>query len=191
MAKKDPDAPLTLSEQWAIDVADPLTMDVITQRLSDGESLKEICRSRGWPKSFVWKWINNDPELKNAYDGALQAWADQMAQEAIQISDDADPETGVPHAKLRVDTRLKIAAKWDRQRYGETPNVQINAQSGSLVAILSSLPALRAPEEDAPLSAIDVTPVRVQQEKVIPMELREADEKAKAEEKAKPFEGLI
>ena len=72
MARKHPDAPLTLSEQWALDKAKPLTMDIIAHRIAEGQTLKQICVSAGWPKSYVWKWINDDPALLNAYNAALQ-----------------------------------------------------------------------------------------------------------------------
>ena len=125
----------------------------------------------------VWKWINDDPALLNAYNAALQSWADELAQDTIQIADGASPED-VALARLQIDTRLKVAAKWDRQRYGEAPQVNITAQSGSLVSILSALPALRAPEEEAQAVTIDVTPKRVQPEKVVPMELRDKTDDA-------------
>ena len=139
------------SARWEAALKDPLTKDIIISRVADGETLKGVCKSRQWPYSMVAQWIVENPEIAQAYEGALALWGDALAQETIEIADNADPDM-IQHAKLRVDTRTKLASRLNRNRYGETPQVQINAQSGSLIAILSALPPLRAPEE------IDVTP---------------------------------
>ena len=126
-------------------------MELICRRISDGMSLRRICRARGWPKSIVSKWIAEDQGRRERYDAALSEWADDIAQETLAISDEVKDETEpqkITAAKLRIDTRLRLAGRWDRRRYGENyGNVQINAQAGSLVSILSSLPPLGAPEE--------------------------------------------
>ena len=73
-----------------------------------------------------------------------------MAQESLGIADDsksATDGTQVSSAKLRVDTRMKLASRWHRARYGDQPNVQITAQTGSLISILSGLPPVAAPQE--------------------------------------------
>jgi len=97
----------------------------------------------------------------------------------------------VSAAKVRIDTRMKLASRWNRQRYGDSPTVQINAQSGSLIAILAALPPVGAPEE------IDVTQDAVvekaeQKISVIPMELRETDELVRANKaKQDEDEGIV
>jgi hypothetical protein len=62
------------------------------------------------------------------YDAALKVRADELAHEALEIADEQaevvkeNGETFDPNVqrdKLRADTRLKLAAKWDRSRYGE------------------------------------------------------------------------
>lgn len=114
---------------------DAETLSVIVQRVADGESLKAICKSRLWPYSLVAKWLAEDVGRKSQYDAALALWGDSLAQEAVAIADTVqvgvirktDSDGGVTetqedmlgHRKLQVDTRLKLAAKLDRERYGD------------------------------------------------------------------------
>lgn len=103
--------------------------NVIFQRLADGETLKEIAKEWQVPRgAFVLWFTTTFPEL---YDAALKVRADEIAHEALAISDEQalaiskqgtpyDPD--VPRDKLRVDTRLKLASQWDRARYGAKDN---------------------------------------------------------------------
>ncbi len=150
------------SARWKDALADPLTPDVILRRVAEGETLKEICRSRGWPYSMVAQWMIETPGMAVQYEQALAFWGDAVAQETLAISDEsagaANPYE-VTAAKLRIDTRLKLASRWNRARYGETPAVTVNAGGGSLVAILAGLPSIGAPESDE-REPIDVTPAK-------------------------------
>jgi hypothetical protein len=117
--------------RWERDRDDPVTLEVIAQRVADGDTLKEVCRSRGWPKSFVWRWLCENEDRRSAYDDAMKCWADELAQETVEIADNPDPEA-VGRDKLRVDTRLKIASKWDRDRYGERERKDVAVFVGAL-----------------------------------------------------------
>jgi len=136
--------------QWERDKGSDETLEFICERIAEGEKMRSICKRKGWPYSYVAKWIAVTPEATAAYQAALELWADDLAQHTLDIADeskDAKDGVGVSSAKLRVDTRMKLASRWHKARYGETPGVVLNAQSGSLIAILSSLPPLTAPEE--------------------------------------------
>jgi hypothetical protein len=99
--------------------ADEMAPNVIFQRLCDGETLKEIARSWELPKGRFAEWFT----VKHAdlYDAALKVRADELAHETLAIADGAVAETTAP-AKLQVDTRLRLAAQWDRSRYGSKDN---------------------------------------------------------------------
>jgi hypothetical protein len=64
-----------------------------------------------------------------------------LAQESVKIADDGgSPEAGeVQRDKLRIDTRLKLASKLNRARYGDAVEHK-HTGSVSLIAVLSSLP---------------------------------------------------
>lgn len=94
---------------------------VIFQRLTDGEkpeTLKEIAKAWGIPRGRFVEWFVT--EHAGLYDAAQRVLAGQLAEEALEKADDAAPET-VGVAKLQVETRLRLASKLDRERFGERP----------------------------------------------------------------------
>jgi hypothetical protein len=103
-------------------------MSVIVQRLTDGESLREIAKAWKLPYGRLAEWIIEDVERTASYEQALRIWADSLAQEALAIADEqvevvkANGDTFDPNVardKLRIETRLRLAGKWYRQRYGD------------------------------------------------------------------------
>ena len=105
--------------------ADELSPRVIFQRVAGGETLKDIAKAWELPRGLFEEWFTT--EHAALYDSALKIRADDLAHEALAIADEqkeATDKTGkaydpeVPRDKLRVDTRLKLAAQWDRSRYG-------------------------------------------------------------------------
>jgi len=106
-------------EAWK---AEPANWSEVIQRVAEGETLRDICTSKKLPYSLVAREIAAKPELKTEYDAALSIWADAIAQESLAVADGvkgSDESAEVAAAKLRVETRLKLAGKWDRERYGE------------------------------------------------------------------------
>lgn len=96
------------------------TPSVIFQRVAEGETLREIAKAWQVPVGRFVEWYTT--EHADLYETALRARADQLAHEALGIADGADKETVAP-AKLQVDTRLKLAGHWDRNRYGGSKDV--------------------------------------------------------------------
>lgn len=110
----------------------------ITERLSQGEPLAQICRDEGMPAArTVREWQQNDEQVSAAIARAREEGFDAIAAECLDIADDgrndwmnraadAGDEQAlqfngehVRRSKLRVDTRLKLLAKWDPKRYGD------------------------------------------------------------------------
>lgn len=142
--------------------ADPSTMSVIVQRITDAdepETLKEIARAWKVPLGRLAEWITEDRERSEQYANALRIAAEQHALDALKIAEGTprqalDPagkplfdEAGKPivitpdvaRDKLRVDTRLKLASKLAREKFGEMNEVRVSG-SVSLISVLSSLP---------------------------------------------------
>jgi hypothetical protein len=108
------------------------------EQLSEGIPLREICRQEGFPMwRTVYLWMAKDPDLNTAIARARDVGYDAMAEECLDIADNAgndwmerlDPE-GVPvgwqvngdsiqRSKLRIETRLKLLAKFNPKRYGD------------------------------------------------------------------------
>lgn len=94
------------------------TPSVVFQRLTDmdgRETLKDIAKAWQVPVGRFTEWFTTEHSV--LYETALRARADQLAHEALGIADSADKETVGP-AKLQVDTRLRLAGHWDKNRYG-------------------------------------------------------------------------
>ena len=60
---------------WREDREKEETLGVIVQRLADGETLKAVCQSRGWPHGKVFEWIAEDEERTRAWRAAKVAGA--------------------------------------------------------------------------------------------------------------------
>lgn len=99
-------------------------LDEVTDDLLEGCSLSVIAEHRGLRTGELARWIFATPEREAAYRGMLRVKADLLAHETLEIGDgvDAGGENAgavVAAAKLRIDTRFRLASKWDRRVYGE------------------------------------------------------------------------
>jgi hypothetical protein len=111
----------------------------ICKRLSEGETLASICRDDKMPHAgTVRDWMNGEVENIDAENvsrliaRARELGFDAIAQEALDIADETGRDTirdengkrnpdseWISRSRLRVETRLKLLAKWDPKRYGE------------------------------------------------------------------------
>jgi hypothetical protein len=108
------------------------------EQLSEGIPLREICRQEGYPAwRTVYLWMSKDPDLSAAIAHARDIGYDAMAEECLDIADNAGNDymerldaEGVPvgwqvngdhiqRSKLRIETRLKLLAKFNPKRYGD------------------------------------------------------------------------
>ena len=100
----------------------------ICERLSKGEPLTQICRDDHMPAdSTVREWSKDDATLSGDIARARINGFDAIAVQCLEIAEERPERTAagsidsgsVQHAKLRIETRLKLLAKWDPKRYGE------------------------------------------------------------------------
>lgn len=115
----------------------------ICGRLSDGESLRSICRSDDMPdKSTVFRWLLADAIFRDQYARARDEQADTLAEEILDISDDGSNDWMVRHGKdgedlgwqvngehiqrsrLRVDSRKWYAGKVAPKKYGDKQQLE-------------------------------------------------------------------
>jgi hypothetical protein len=123
--------------------------NAILDRLSAGESLRQICRDDGQPnESTVRGWVRDDSGLGFAtqYARARDLGYDAMGEELLEIADTArapdasgkvDPGA-VQAARLAVDARKWIMSKARPKKYGDhidvtTGGEPINAMSEAQV----------------------------------------------------------
>lgn len=113
----------------------PELAEEICDWISEGNTLRAFCRLEGKPSfKTVYRWLDEHVEFQVAMDRARDLGADAIAQEALEIAD--TPEYGtiktvegdkvtirnedmLGHRKLRVETRLKLLAKWHPKKYGD------------------------------------------------------------------------
>jgi hypothetical protein len=113
-------------------------VDEICERLSDGETLRSICRDAHMPQwRTVYDWIDARPDVATRIARARDVGFDSIGESTIDICDDI-PERGpdgkidpawVAHQKLRVDQRMKLLAKWSPKKYGDKVQVAGDAES--------------------------------------------------------------
>lgn len=113
-------------------------VQAIVERLSEGEPLAQICRDEGMPAArTVREWQQTDEAVSAAIARAREEGFDAIAAECLDIADDSRNDwmnraadagdeqalqfncEHVQRSKLRVETRLKLLAKWDPKRYGD------------------------------------------------------------------------
>lgn len=121
---------------------------IICDRLSDGESLRSICRDESMPlKITVLRWLAARPEFVTQYARAREDQADTYADEITEIADDGkrDYVVGsdgvvvdhdhIARSRLRVDARKWIAAKLKPRKYGERLNTEHTGLDGGPIII--------------------------------------------------------
>lgn len=120
--------------------------DAILERIADGEPLRQICRDPGMPAwRTVYNWRKANPEFEARFAQARLLGFDAIAEDILDIADDgrndwvekeskgggtyiALDNEHVQRSKLRIETRLKLLAKWDPKRYGERQQVDLNGK---------------------------------------------------------------
>lgn len=121
---------------------DPAVSLKICELLSEGVPLREICRMEGMPAwRNIYFWMARDEDLSAHIARAREMGYDNIAEECLDIADNAkndwmdreqiNPRTKkveivrvvdaehIQRSKLRIETRLKLLAKWKPEKYGE------------------------------------------------------------------------
>lgn len=108
----------------------------ICARLSKGEPMAVICRDEGMPSvQTVSEWRGKDETFSGSIARAREEGFDALAAQCLDIADETSNDTvtvgsdenareaanteWIARSKLRIETRLKLLAKWDPKRYGE------------------------------------------------------------------------
>lgn len=109
--------------------------------IESGKTLRAYCRQEGKPSySTVYDWLEADAKTAEKAESTRFAQArdvgeQQILQECLEIADTQEygeivTEKGdgtvevkradmIEHRKLRIETRLKLLAKWNPKKYGD------------------------------------------------------------------------
>jgi hypothetical protein len=103
--------------------------DLICEELANGSSMRTVCKMDDMPSmSTVFKWLRDYKEFSEQYARAKQEAADAMAEEILDIADDAPSKvTGMDRSdaarvqaqRIRIDTRKWIMSKMKPKKYGD------------------------------------------------------------------------
>jgi hypothetical protein len=123
--------------------------------LTKGIPLAEICRRDHMPESrSVYRWIEDFPQFASEFARARHDGFDAIAADCLRIADEEakdiiDDGSGrkvtnsaaAVRARLRIETRLKLLAKWDPNRYGDRIEVEhaVNSKTLSRADALAAL----------------------------------------------------
>jgi len=119
----------------------------ICERLAKGEPMASICRDERMPAvRTVGDWREARSDFSASIARAREEGFDALAAECLDIADDKSGDVRVvgdehevcntefvQRAKLRIETRLKLLAKWDPKRYGD--KVDLNLGGGISINI--------------------------------------------------------
>lgn len=121
--------------------------DEICRRLSEGETLRAICRDEEMPPwRSVYDWISQDEGFAARFARAREVGADAIAEETLDIIDELPGRTNTEHGdkvdsgyvawqKNRAEQRLKLLAKWFPKKYGDKAALELTGADGGPVQI--------------------------------------------------------
>lgn len=138
----------------------PEVIEEVLARLAQGEMLMPILASdERFPHRTTWDdWVAADEALRLAYARAREEGYDRIALDALAIADNANADAyvaydkdGKPYAKidgevvarskLRFEARLKLLAKWNPQKYGDSSTLNIGNKDGEPFKVASAIKA--------------------------------------------------
>ena len=115
--------------------------DEVCRRLSDGETLRSICRDERMPSwRSIYDWIAQDADFASRIARARELGADAIAEQTLDILDEPPERTNTEHGdkvdsgyvawqKNRAEQRLKLLAKWFPKKYGDRQEIDLNVNS--------------------------------------------------------------
>lgn len=131
----------------------PAVEQRIIEGLCDGVPLRELCRQNGMPSwRTVYDWIAADPDLAARIAHARELGFDAIAEDILDIADDGTNDwierqrndgttemainsEHVQRSKLRIETRLKLLAKWSPNKYGDNATLNLGNKNGEALKI--------------------------------------------------------
>lgn len=114
--------------------ADRRIGEEVFARVAGGETLGSIARDWQIPRAAFSEWYMTVHGER--YAAARVVRAEDLVQAALEAACAPADKDDVPAAKLKADVLMKIAARYDRERYGEqvklTREVSIDIDAGIL-----------------------------------------------------------
>ncbi len=108
--------PVGRPSDYSLDLA-----DLICSRISNGESMRSICRDDDMPAmQTIWRWLREKHEFSERYTRAKDESADAHAERIMEIAEQAMSADVNPNAaRVAIDAYKWVASKLKPKRYGE------------------------------------------------------------------------
>lgn len=107
---------------------DTIGKEIVT-RLASGQSLHSICKLEHMPHiSTIYDWVAKEPIFAEHYGRAREHAAHTLFDQCLDIADDSSQDiledgsannAAIARAKVRIDTRMRVAGKLAPRVYGE------------------------------------------------------------------------
>jgi hypothetical protein len=123
--------------------------------IAAGETLRDYCRQEGKPAwQTVYGWLDKDEDFRKRFAYARELGEEAIAQECFAIADDGQNDWMEKHdkdgalvgwqingehvsrSKLRIETRLKLLAKFNPKKWGEKVDVNHGNQPENPLTVL-------------------------------------------------------
>jgi hypothetical protein len=94
--------------------------DLICKRMSEGESLLQICKDKNTPfnQAMVFRWLEKECLFRESYARARESLLEHWAQEIISLPDNANP-ADANLIRIQVDARKWVLSKLLPKKYGD------------------------------------------------------------------------
>lgn len=115
--------------------------DEICARIVSGQTIRTICSHEHMPCiQTMYNWLRTNKDFLEQYARAKEDQADALAEEMLDIADDATNDwmksngensaeyklngEHVQRSKLRIDTRKWLASKFKAKKYGDSTQIK-------------------------------------------------------------------
>jgi hypothetical protein len=122
----------------------------ICTRIAEGESLRSVCKDEHMPhKATVCRWLALHEDFRTRYALAHDWQAELLAEEILEIADDASKDwklierdgevrwvldqDNIQRARLRIDARKWMLARLAPKKYGDRIRLEHCGPNGSVV----------------------------------------------------------
>lgn len=150
-----------IKEKLFADVEAAGGWDVVFERIASGETIAKIAKSFGVSRGFFSTQMSKDPERRAKKVEAQQHAAAALADEALEIADNANILTreALDKDKNRSHLRMALAGFYDREQFGQKPQQAVTINIGQVH--LDTLRARVVKELPKPVSELPVLPAEL------------------------------
>ena len=129
---------------------DPVEAKKICDWIAHGKTLREYCRQKGKVKwRTIYKWLDKDKEFRSAFARARDTGCEILFEECLELIDTPPVYCGsegntridpsfINWQKNRVETRMKMLAKFNPKRFGDRLGVEHDG--GVALTVLTGVP---------------------------------------------------